>query len=183
MGASVSRQPPDRTHRTDMISRLIVGLALVYSCQAATTAPLLETALEVLGRATSSSEVLTLNLTNVLILLALKVAIIAFGLFSGAASARSSTDDTGLSQVDMTGAMCFLLYTSGDESKLDCLARSACESPISATNFNMAAKMWYKMHKLIQAVPFQDKYITIMDTISQAASAGQNGEQCDKYNW
>ena len=29
-----------------------------------------------------------------------------------------------LYQVDLTGGMCFLLYTGGDSSKLDCVARS-----------------------------------------------------------
>ena len=29
--------------------------------------------------------------------------------------------------------------------------RAACESPISASNYLQAAKMWYKMHKIIKA--------------------------------
>ena len=40
---------------------------------AAESAPLLETALEVVSRASTSSEVLSLNLTNLIILIALKV--------------------------------------------------------------------------------------------------------------
>merc|ERR1719454_460347 len=111
-------------------------------------APFLQTALEVVSRASSSSEVLSLNLTNLIILLALKVAIVAFGLFSG---------------------MCFLLYTGGDAERLSCVARAACESPASADNYLAAAKMWYKMHKLIKAVPFTEKYQTVMQTVYQAS--------------
>merc|ERR1712018_825942 len=43
---------------------------------------LVTTALEFLARASSTSEVLTLNLTNLLILLGLKALIFGFGLFS-----------------------------------------------------------------------------------------------------
>ena len=89
--------------------------------------------------------------------------------------------------------MCFLLYTGGDEDKLSCMARAACESPVAADNYLAAAKLWYKMHKLIQvlyctilvvlyciatvlyctvliqAVPFNTKYTAIMETIYDAS--------------
>merc|ERR1711941_160204 len=93
------------------------------------------TALEVVSRASTSSEVLSLNLTNLIILIALKVAIIVFGLVSGGATGRSG-EQTSVSRSDLTGGMCFLLY---------------------------------KMHKLIQAVPFNEKYTVIMETIYDAA--------------
>ena len=51
-----------------------------------------------------------------------QVAIVAFGLFSGGATGRSGADSE-LSQADLTGGMCFLLYTGGDEEKLSCIAR------------------------------------------------------------
>merc|ERR1711928_314138 len=138
----------------------IAGSAMVAAAMAESIdAPFLQTALEVVSRASSSSEVLSLNLTNLVILLALKVAIVAFGLFSGGATGRSSLGsltegaDMSLSQNDMTGGMCFLLLTGGDEEKLSCVQRAACESPVSAGNYLQAAKMWYKMHKIIKVVP------------------------------
>merc|ERR1711868_360166 len=132
-------------------------------------APLLATALEVVSRASTSSEVLSLNLTNLIILIALKVAIIVFGLVSGGGvTGRSNEEQTAVTPSDLTGGMCFLLYTSGDEDKLSCMARAACESPVAADNYLAAAKMWYKMHKLIQAVPFNTKYTAIMETIYSA---------------
>ena len=83
----------------------------------------------------------------------------------------------------MFAGMCFLLYTGGDEDKLSCMARAACESPVAADNYLAAAKMWYKMHKLIQAVPFNEKYTVIMETIYDAAEHAKTGGQCSKYNW
>merc|ERR1712168_1398582 len=145
----------------------VIGSAMLALASAESLSPpFLQTALEVVSRASSSSEVLSLNLTNLIILLALKVAIVAFGLFSGGATGRSGADSE-LSQADMTGGMCFLLYTGGDEEKLDCIARAACESPLSADRFVQAGKMWYKMHSLIQAVPFNEKYNHIMDKVNE----------------
>merc|ERR1711971_502883 len=77
-------------------------------------APLVELTSELLARASSTSEVLTLNLTNLLILIVLKAIIFGFGLFSVGSSARSS-EDTSLSQADLSGGMCFIMYTSGAE--------------------------------------------------------------------
>merc|ERR1712168_418591 len=151
--------PPPSIMLTISRSAVIGSAMLALASAESLSPPLLNTALEVVSRASSSSEVLSLNLTNLAILIGLKIAIVVFGLFSGAATARSSTGgNTELDQVDLTGGMCFLLYTGGDNEKLDCVARAACESPVSADNYLAAAKMWYKMHKLIQAVPFSEKY-------------------------
>merc|ERR1711946_25672 len=138
-----------------------------------------------MSRASTSSEVLSLNLTNLIILIALKVAIIVFGLVSGGgvAGRSSETEQTAVTPADLTGGMCFLLYTGGDEDKLSCMARAACESPVAADNYLAAAKMWYKMHKLIQAVPFNEKYTVIMETVSSAAEHAKKGGECSKYNW
>merc|ERR1712038_2236505 len=79
---------------------------------------LVTTALEFLARASSTSEVLTLNLTNLLILLVLKALIFGFGLFSVGGTARSADDSPSFSETDLQGGMCFLMHMSGDESKL-----------------------------------------------------------------
>merc|ERR1711970_1312528 len=153
--------PPTSTMFSVSKSAVIGSVMLALASAETLSPPFLQTALEVVSRASSSSEVLSLNLTNLVILLALKVAIVAFGLFSGGATGRSSHTegaDLSLSQTDMTGGLCFLLLTGGDEEKLSCVQRSACESPISAANYLQAAKMWYKMHKLIKAIPFEEKY-------------------------
>ena len=62
-------------------------------------------------------------------------------------------------QSDVTGGMCFLMYTSGAEEKLGCVMRTACEDPYLASDYLTAAKMWYKMHKLMQSYRDTRAYI------------------------
>merc|ERR1712111_249881 len=161
---SSSTPPPPPT--MSLSRTAIVGSAMLALAAAQDEAPLLATALEVMSRASTSSEVLSLNLTNLIILIALKIAIVVFGLVSGGGvTGRSDDQPTSVSQTDLTGGMCFLLYTGGDESKLSCIARAACESPSEADNYLSAAKLWYKMSKLIKAVPFNTRYTSIMETV------------------
>merc|ERR1712002_1161856 len=182
--AFVQTPPPPSIMLSISRSAVIGSAMLALASAESLSPPFLQTALEVVSRASSSSEVLSLNLTNLFILLGLKLAIVVFGLFSGIATARSSTGgDTQMDQVDLTGGMCILLYTGGDEEKLDCIARAACESPLSADRFVQAGKMWYKMHSLIQAVPFNEKYNHIMDKVNEATGHGLSGNDCSVYQW
>merc|ERR1712014_480002 len=159
MGPVIRNHQPGHTIIIMSVARsAVLGSAMLALAAAQEeAAPLLATALEVVSRASTSSEVLSLNLTNLIILIALKVAIVVFGLVSGGGvTGRSGEAPTSVSKADLTGGMCFLLYTGGDESKLNCVARAACE-------------MWYKMHKLIQAVPFSEKYNVVMETLYDAS--------------
>merc|ERR1711972_518606 len=111
-------------------------------------APMIATAMEFMARASSTSEVLTLNLTNLLILLVLKALIFGFGLFSVGGAGRS-LDGPSVSR--------------SDESKFDCVQRTVCEDPYLASDYLTAAKMWYKMHNMLKSiVPFSEKYSKIM---------------------
>ena len=81
-GSSTLRHSrPDRRPATMLRSVVLVAplLLLAHSASAASEVealpPLMESALDVVARASSSSEVLTLNLTNLIILLVLKVRI------------------------------------------------------------------------------------------------------------
>jgi len=147
--------------------------------------PMIATAMEFLARASSTSEVLTLNLTNLLILLVLKALIFGFGLFSVGGAGRSIDSPQALTQSELTGGMCFLMYTSGDESKLDCVQRTVCEDPFLAQDYLTAAKMWYKLHKMLKSiVPFSEKYSKIMYTVQEASEYGKTGAACsDRYQW
>jgi len=149
--------------------------------------PLMQNAITWVARASSTSEVLTLNLTNLLILLVLKALIFGFGLVSVGGIGRSMSEDTTspVTQTDLTGGMYFLMYTSGDESKFEGLLRSACDDPWVAEDYLTAAKMWYKLHNLLKSVvPFEDKYSKIMHGVKEAIEYGKTGEQCHlKYHW
>merc|ERR1712038_1353271 len=150
---------------------------------------MINNAIEFLARASSTSEVLTLNLTNLLILLVLKGLIFGFGLFSsgggGIGGIGRSADTPVVTQSDLTGGMCFLMYTSGAEEKFDCIKRTACEDPYMANDYLTAAKMWYKMHKLMADIfPFEDKYKRVMHAVNEAKEFGMQGEDCStKYKW
>jgi hypothetical protein len=134
-----------------------------------------------MARASSTSEVLTLNLTNLLILIVLKALIFGFGLFSVGSSARSA-EDTSLSQSDLSGGMCFLMYTSGVEDKLSCIQRTACEDPKTASEYGTAAKMVYKLHKML-GINFGSKYETVLNALEDAKSHSLRGGDCAVYTW
>ena len=148
---------PNKTFLPLLLSarmKFLFGAILLATCLAGSHAdnPLVATTMEFLARASSTSEVLTLNLTN-LFILGLLAAAVAFGVFAGTdgSTARSADNDVSvLTQSALTGGMCFMMYTSGTEEKLSCIQRSACEDPKTATDYLTAAKMWYKIHKLMK---------------------------------
>jgi hypothetical protein len=144
-------------------------------------APLVSIASELLARASSTSEVLTLNLTNLLILIVLKALIFGFGLFSVGSSARSAEEPT-VTQSDLAGGMCFIMYTSGDESKLSCIQRTACEDPKTASQYSTAGKMAYKLHKVF-GMDFNDQYARVLNGVEEAKNHALNGGSCANYAW
>merc|ERR1712036_175689 len=166
-------------------SLLIFGLLLLFNFYLDThtkmVAPLVELTSELLARASSTSEVLTLNLTNLLILIVLKALIFGFGLFSVGSSARSA-DETALTQSDLSGGMCFIMYTSGAEEKLSCIQRTACEDPKTASEYATSAKMVYKVHKMV-GLNFSPKYETVLNALEDAKSHSLRGGDCAVYNW
>jgi len=146
--------------------------------------PLVSTAMEFLARASSTSEVLTLNIVNLIILLIAKAIIIGAGIAAGAVAgqARSSDISSAITKSDLTGGMCFMMYTSGEESKLSCIQRTACTDPKTAAEYVTAAKMWYKVHKLLN-VPFDAKYEKVLNALEDAKDHALNGGDCSVYPW
>merc|ERR1711994_273706 len=171
-----------------MLKAAILTIPLVLAMTAVISAednvPLIKTAMEVLARATSSSQVLSFNLTGVIILIVLKIAVIAYTMLQGGVSGRSGLYSLpGYTPADPTGGMCFLLYTNGEEDKLNCLSRAVCESPEVGSQYLAAAKLWYKMHKIINAVPYSEKYTKVVDSLKTANTIGQQGEDCSQFSW
>jgi len=143
--------------------------------------PVVQQALEFLGRS-STSEVLTLNLTNLVILLVLKALIFGFGLFSVGGTGRSA-EGVAVTPADMTGGMCFMMFMSGAEEKLSCIERTACEDPYLATDYLTASKMIYKGYKIV-GMHIADKYATVMNAVNDALEHGKTGGDCSaKYHW
>merc|ERR1719225_2501782 len=71
---------------------------------------------------------------------------------------KRSAEETSLSQADLSGGMCFIMYTSGAEEKLSCIQRTACEDPMTASEYATSAKMVYKLHKML-GMDFNPKYV------------------------
>jgi len=174
---------------------------LALSASAASTSqqledelPMVQTAMEFLARASTTSEVLTLNLTNLLILLALKALIFGFGLFSSGGAAglggigRSIEDndvDSWMSPAEITGGMCFMMYTAGAEDKLDCIQRTGCEAPEKMKDYLVGGDLWYQMHKYFGSmVPFDEKYQRLYHKLAEGVEDGFENIQCSsKYSW
>lgn len=186
--------------RKYLYSAAAAAVCLASSASAAAMAveadappPLVANLMEMVGRASSTSEVLTLNLTNLIILLILKALILGFGLFAGggvgggvAGVGRSAEESLSVTQSDLTGGMCFLMYTSGAEEKLDCLKRTACEDPYVVSDYLTAAKVWYNLSKLpmFSFIPFEEKYTKIFNAMTEASEYGKQGTECSaQYTW
>merc|ERR1711997_1046305 len=175
------------------IIKMFKSSLITFSLLLATTAvisandanvPLIKTAMEVLARATSSSQVLSFNLTGVIILIVLKIAVIAYTALQGGVTGRSSLySPPGYSPADLTGGMCFLLYTNGEEDKLNCVSRAVCESPEVGSQYLAAAKLWYKMHKIINAVPYSEKYTKVVESLKTANAIGHQEGDCSQFSW
>jgi len=147
----------------------------------ADSSELVTTALEFLARASSTSEVLTLNLTNLLILLVLKALIFGFGLFSVGGTARSADDSPSFSETDLQGGMCFMMHMAGDD-KMPCIQKAACQDTVVAAQYATASKMMYKVFKLLNVdVPRQ--YIDVINGIEEAKNEAIKEGNCAKYNW
>jgi hypothetical protein len=139
-----------------LIMAVVTGAATPPS-----TSSLLDTAGDLVARALSSSNVLTLNLTNVVILVVLKIIIFVGGMFvlnstSGGTYGRAEDVDAAgnskpaVTPNDLRGGMCFLLYTSGAEDRLGCLLQAACEDPLSADRYLQAAGWWQQAHQMFK---------------------------------
>ena len=98
------------------------------------------------ARASTTSEVLTLNLTNLIILVVIKAIIFGFG-FLGAGAGRSN----GFQGVDQSDLMMMMSYSLGSTSDdYECLYRVACEDPDKAHQYMTASKMLLKGAKLFK---------------------------------
>eukprot|EP00095_Tigriopus_kingsejongensis_P009824 maker-scaffold1213_size55396-snap-gene-0.8 protein:Tk09824 transcript:maker-scaffold1213_size55396-snap-gene-0.8-mRNA-1 annotation:"hypothetical protein L798_03155" len=173
--------------------------AVVAACVAAAHAseelenPLVSLGMEFLARAASTSEVLTLNLTSLILLLIAKAIIVAgFFLVGGAGgggggglgfNGRSADEGISIKQSDLTGGMCFMMFTSGDLNKLTCIQRSACEDPKTASDYLTAGKMWQKLNSFVKVVPFDREYYDILVAVQSAVDHSLKGGDCKVYPW
>jgi hypothetical protein len=97
----------------------------------------------------TSSEVLTLNITNLIILIVVKAIIFGFGFLGGGFGRSSSLPLESLfGQADLMMMMGYALASSTDD--YDCLYRTACDEPETASQYMTASKILLKGAKLFK---------------------------------
>jgi len=154
-----------------------------------TTRALIKTA-KALARSHSTSEVLTLNLTNLLILIVLKAIIFGIGLFyfggvsfKGGHHGGGGGDGWGRSLEEKKEAymtqselLLMLTYVLGSASEnYECMYRVACEDPEKAKDYVSASKMLIKGAKYAKKyVSYNPKYEEIVRGLNEAVSHGKN---------
>lgn len=149
-----------------------------------------------LARSHSASEVLTLNLTNLLILIVLKAVIFGIGLFyfGGVSfkggynhdnhhgwSGRSLTEKNTsfMSENELLLMLTYLLGSATDN--YECMYRVACEDPVHAKTYLNASKMMMKGAKYAKKyVSVDPKYEHIVGGLQQAIQVKQKGGICRK---
>ncbi|TRY71865.1 hypothetical protein TCAL_03155 [Tigriopus californicus] len=167
--------------------------AVVATCIASAYAteepanPMISLGMEFLARAASTSEVLTLNIPNLIGLLILKAILVGIGVFAvgggGGINGRSDDDGFPIKQSDITGGMCFMMFTAGDLDKLSCIQRTACEDPKTASDYLTAGKMWQKLNSYMKVIPFDREYYDIMVAVQTAVDHSLKGGDCKIYHW
>ena len=63
------------------------------------------------------------------------------------------------------------------------ICRATCESPDVSGDYLKAAKLWYKMHKIMDVIPYNEKYTSLVNSLEEANALGTNGGDCSQYQW
>ncbi|XP_066588528.1 uncharacterized protein [Prorops nasuta] len=133
---------------------------------------LTDIAKELLQRSASSSQVLNLNLSNLLLLLVLKAVVFGAGyLGNHGYKGRELEEENIVTEGEMALALGYLI---GDT----CLYRAACEEPHIAREYLGAAEMIMETMKLVpHALPIEQKYEKTVGELRKAIEYGMT-QQC-----
>ncbi|XP_047997930.1 uncharacterized protein LOC125235416 isoform X2 [Leguminivora glycinivorella] len=142
---------------------------------------------EFVGRSTGSSQVLSLNLTNLVILIVLKALILAAGFFGAGAwkgghhYARSLDDNTNASYITEDEIMLYLSYLAGQQSRdYGCLYRLSCKKPQQAALYSSGAEILLQGARLLQGNSIElEPYEEVSKGIKEASAWGEEGMNCD----
>ncbi|XP_014281908.3 uncharacterized protein [Halyomorpha halys] len=140
-----------------------------------------EMATEILARSTgSTSQVLSLNLSNLGILLLLKALIFgAFYLGVDKHKGRSLEDNELVSEQELLLVLSYLMGEADQD--YNCLYRIACQDPNKSKHYLVAAKFLVKWAKAFKSViPFDEKYEMLVENLQDAVSFGTKYKTCDE---
>ncbi|XP_041981611.1 uncharacterized protein LOC121735009 [Aricia agestis] len=141
-----------------------------------------------LARSTGSSQVLSLNLTNLVILIVLKALVLAAGFFGAGAwkgghhYGRSLDDNKNATYLSEDEIMLYLSYLIGHQTRdYGCLYRLSCQKPHQASVYAAGAELLLQGTKLFQgnSIDLQE-YEDVSTGIRHAAALGEQHENCEK---
>ncbi|CAG4996835.1 unnamed protein product [Parnassius apollo] len=140
-----------------------------------------------IARSTGSSQVLSLNLTNLVILIILKALILAAGFFGAGAwkgnhYGRSIDENMNAVYLTEDEILLYLSYLTGQQNKdYGCLYRLSCQKPHQASLYSSGAELMLQGAKLWQGNNIElEEYEDISNGIKQAAIFGEEGKPCEK---
>ncbi|KAG7199414.1 hypothetical protein KM043_014043 [Ampulex compressa] len=138
---------------------------------------LAEIAKELVQRSTSSSQVLNLNLSNLLLLLVLKAVVFGAGYIGHHGyKARDLEEENVISEGEIALALGYLI---GDT----CLYRAACEEPHVAKEYLGAAEMIMQTMKLLpQTLPIEGRYEKTLAEFRKAIEYGASFQCPPEYS-
>ncbi|XP_046968043.1 uncharacterized protein LOC124535764 [Vanessa cardui] len=131
------------------------------------------------------SQVLSLNLTNLVILIVLKALILAAGFFGAGAwkgnhYGRSLDENKNANYLTEDEIMLYLSYLAGQQSQdYGCLYRLSCQKPHQAALYASGAELLLQGTKLFQGNSIDlEPYEDISNGIKEAATWGERGLPC-----
>ncbi|XP_038212606.1 uncharacterized protein LOC119832875 isoform X2 [Zerene cesonia] len=140
-----------------------------------------------IARSTGSSQVLSLNLTNLVILIVLKALVLAAGFFGAGAwkghhYGRSLEDNKNASYITEDEILLYLSYLVGQQTQdYGCLYRLACQKPHQAAIYASGAELILQGTKLVQGNSIDlEPYENVSRGIQVATARGEQGKPCDK---
>lgn len=162
--------------------------ACLASAQAANAdqADLIRTAIDLMARATSSSEVIAVNMLLVPVVI-LGFILVALFMFMTTSAANSNTarsaEDNYLSTDNLTGGLCYLMVITGDEEKLSCVQKHACYKPDQALKLALFGDMVLTAYNALDGLPVDDMQAAAKSAIADAREHSLNNGDCDIYSW
>ncbi|XP_059062940.1 uncharacterized protein LOC131855656 [Achroia grisella] len=132
------------------------------------------------------SQVLSLNLTNLVILIVLKALILAAGFFGAGAwkgghhYGRSLDDNINATYITEDEILLYLSYLTGQQNKdYSCLYKLSCEKPDQAAMYSSGAELLLQGVKMIQGNSIElGQYEDISKGIKEATEWGERGMSC-----
>ncbi|KAJ8719510.1 hypothetical protein PYW08_011685 [Mythimna loreyi] len=141
-----------------------------------------------IARSTGSSQVLSLNLTNLVILIVLKALILAAGFFGAGAwkgghgyYGRSLDDNKNATYISEDEILLYLSYLAGQQKKdYGCLYMLSCQRPQQAALYSSGAELLLQGVKMLQGENVDlEPYAEISMGIKQATEWGEGGMNCE----